>query len=233
MLSFFIVSLVIAQQPYAYRSEAAAISERPQYVLTANATAPTPKMKIARASSPVQPLPRKESLRDNLRDKSQIAGSGKSVGIKEKDLIRLPGAPVQPEVKPPPLSFPPVVKKEEKASLMKDSETVFFGFDSSFLRDSEKAKLDLLDKSAAYKITGYTCDIGTKVYNDALALRRAKAVAAYMGVHSVTEGRGKCCYVDLKNRPRNRRVEIKRLEATEGLGASGLTGRQRDEGEMF
>jgi len=107
------------------------------------------------------------------------------------------------EIEPP---SPLKVEPEEKVA-----ETVYFDFDSFKLKPSEKAKLDGLSKGLKYEITGYTCDIGPKDYNDRLALKRAESVKGYLGVSAEVRGKGKCCYVDLKDRSKNRRVEIKPL----------------------
>lgn len=117
--------------------------------------------------------------------------------------ITVPSKPIKieiPEVKPP--SFAPVeVKKVE--------ETVYFDFDSFKIRENEKGKLDRLPRDLKYEITGYTCDLGSKEYNDRLALRRAISVRDYLRVEAEVSGKGKCCYAESKNREKNRRVEIK------------------------
>ena len=89
-------------------------------------------------------------------------------------------------------------------------EIVFFGFDSYRIKCSEKVKLDRLklDRKGSYKIVGYTCDIGSKEYNDWLSLKRAEAVRDYLGVEAVVVGKGECCYLDPKVRSKNRRVEV-------------------------
>jgi len=109
-----------------------------------------------------------------------------------------------PQVQVKPLPFVKAEKEE------KSTETVYFDFDSFDLKPSEKAKLDSLSRDIQYKVTGYTCDIGEKDYNDRLALKRAGAVREYLGsLVKEVGGKGKCCYIDLKNRWKNRRAEIK------------------------
>lgn len=107
-----------------------------------------------------------------------------------------------------------VDKKPEPVKV--GQETVFFNFDSAFLKKSELEKLtNVIVPDAKYDITGYTCSIGDEDYNYRLALRRAQSVyqaflklgldAARMNV----TGKGKCCYADSdRENGRNRRVEV-------------------------
>jgi outer membrane protein OmpA-like peptidoglycan-associated protein len=118
-----------------------------------------------------------------------------------------------PYVPPPPVKRPIIsiedlvpVKKEKK--IEKIHEVIYFDFDSARIRESEKKKLDgLRFDGGKYTITGYTCDIGSKEYNDRLALRRARAVRDYLKVDAAVEGKGKCCYIS-KERSKNRRAEV-------------------------
>ena len=58
-------------------------------------------------------------------------------------------------------------------------------------------------------IAGYTDNIGTKAYNDELALKRAKSAEKYLGLkHIKLYGYGKCCYISKYNF-KNRRVVLK------------------------
>jgi outer membrane protein OmpA-like peptidoglycan-associated protein len=173
--------LFVGQEPYyIYHSENAYFKEAPAYVLKAQVPSQTPK-----TISPVKiskPEPKRETkpLRMDIRE------------------VKLP----QVQVKP----LPPVKPEKEE----KSTETVYFDFDSFELKPSEKAKLDSLSRDIQYKVTGYTCDIGEKDYNDRLALKRAGAVREYLGsLVKEVSGKGKCCYIDLKNRWKNRRAEVK------------------------
>ena len=73
---------------------------------------------------------------------------------------------------------------------------------------------DKVTMATPLQVTGYTCDLGSQAFNDALALRRAEAVADMLRPHGYTvpvvTGRGKCDYVstDAEKRHLNRRVEI-------------------------
>ncbi|WP_029523617.1 OmpA family protein [Persephonella sp. KM09-Lau-8] len=99
-----------------------------------------------------------------------------------------------------------------------DAVVVYFPFDSAKLTDKERKKLDLflrkITKHRNYrvKITGFTDKVGTKEYNDKLALKRAKAVASYLKSKNKrlkvsVSGFGKCCYVSEKDE-KNRRAEV-------------------------
>jgi outer membrane protein OmpA-like peptidoglycan-associated protein len=107
--------------------------------------------------------------------------------------------------------------------------TVLFDLDSSVLSDEERARLSSFVKSLDSEtragnlfVTGYTCDLGSKVHNDALAMKRAEAVEVYLrkaGLHAMwVTGTGKCCYAtkDPAKRYLNRRAEvtISKREAT-------------------
>jgi outer membrane protein OmpA-like peptidoglycan-associated protein len=106
---------------------------------------------------------------------------------------------------------------------------VLFGVNSSTLSDAEKARLSSFVKSLGAEtkagnlfVTGYTCDLGSKAHNDALAIKRAEAVESYLrkaGLHAMwVTGTGKCCYAtqDRGKRYLNRRAEvtISKREAT-------------------
>ncbi len=94
-----------------------------------------------------------------------------------------------------------------------------FDFDSAVLKDNETSKilasLNRMKRAGAVIVKGYTCNIGSKEYNDRLALQRAQAVAAYLEKHGVKPlgvvGDGKCCYVS-DDCNENRRVEVECLE---------------------
>lgn len=93
--------------------------------------------------------------------------------------------------------------------------TVLFKFDSSKITRGERAKLDEIAAKvlagASLSITGYTCTIGLKSYNQKLSEQRARAVADYFKGKGITVkdvgGKGECCQTSPINRL-NRRVEI-------------------------
>lgn len=98
--------------------------------------------------------------------------------------------------------------------------TVFFDFDSYILKKTEKQKLlkilpDLKKSNTVeIKVDGYTDKVGTKEYNDKLAVKRAMAVRKFLVAQGVRaekikiSGQGKCCYISDKDRE-NRRVEVR------------------------
>jgi outer membrane protein OmpA-like peptidoglycan-associated protein len=93
---------------------------------------------------------------------------------------------------------------------------VYFDLNSAEINAVEKKKLldsiRILKSGRDIEVTGYTCDLGTKDYNDELAIRRANSVGDLllreMSIPVVTlKGTGKCCYVS-DDKSKNRRVEI-------------------------
>jgi OmpA-OmpF porin, OOP family len=100
----------------------------------------------------------------------------------------------------------------------------FFDFDKAVLKPEGKAKLaDLADKVGGVNLevviaVGHTDSIGTDGYNQALSVRRAEAVKAYLvskGIESnrvYTEGKGESQAVadnkTKEGRAKNRRVEV-------------------------
>ena len=92
---------------------------------------------------------------------------------------------------------------------------VHFEFNSAEVSPEEvnrlKERSHDLKSSGAIEVLGYTCEIGSKEYNDDLAMKRAKAVARILEGMGLTDIRvkaeGKCCYVSDDN-AKNRRVEI-------------------------
>ncbi len=122
----------------------------------------------------------------------------------------------------------PVPGEETKAPCI--LTTIYFKLDSDRIRDSEMKKIrrDVVNqlkgkRDMKISVKGYTCELGTKQYNDKLAVRRAKAVATVLeeeGIHlAEVSGEGKCCYVSTEL-SRNRRSEV--VVQPEGAAAAGL-----------
>jgi outer membrane protein OmpA-like peptidoglycan-associated protein len=103
-------------------------------------------------------------------------------------------------------------KDEKKEDVSNIVGLIFFGFKTYILSDSEKKKLDQINKTRKYKVIGYTDSIGSSEFNNMLAILRANAVSDYLRNNGIVVeeslGRGKCCYVDLEDQSLNRRVEI-------------------------
>jgi OOP family OmpA-OmpF porin len=137
-------------------------------------------------------------------------------------------APPPPAAKPVPP--PPPKPVTEKVTFAAD---VLFDFDKSVLKPEGKAKLDdLVSKVKGTTLEviisiGHTDPIGNLKYNQALSVRRAEAVKAYLVSKGIepnriyTEGKGpsqlvkKCVQKDFKNfaeyvacNQPNRRVEV-------------------------
>jgi outer membrane protein OmpA-like peptidoglycan-associated protein len=96
-------------------------------------------------------------------------------------------------------------------------KTVYFPLNSSFISQTEKQKiLDALEspKGRDVKVTGYTCELGSKEHNDRLALSRARAVASILETNGLkptaVAGEGKCCYISV-DKEKNRRAEIQEI----------------------
>lgn len=109
--------------------------------------------------------------------------------------------------------------KREQGKLEKLA-TIHFKFNDASLSAQEQENLvklaalvkPQLGEGVAVKISGFTCDLGAKGYNDGLALRRAQAAGSFLQKQGVTLietiGTGKCCYLSETDRPANRRAEI-------------------------
>jgi len=144
-----------------------------------------------------------------------------AVAACDRDLMVVsdpPSVPVDPPA--PPAPKPPLVIDHPVTFAL----DVFFDFDKSVLKPEAKIRLDeLLGKLARtdYElviIVGHTDGIGGAAYNDALSLRRAAAVKAYLVSRKVepqriyTEGKGRTQPIadnrSAEGRAKNRRVEI-------------------------
>jgi len=149
-----------------------------------------------------------------------------------------PRPPLVPELSPPSIAlrfgndpdYAPESPKEtqgnRKVSALPVPEislekTIHFAFNSSEVHDRQG--LSLLAHALkcdpaliGVRVNGFTCDLGSKAYNDRLALRRAEAVAEILGEEGfrVVEiaGEGKCRYVQ-GERKRSRRAEISILRS--------------------
>jgi len=218
LLLFFMLFLG-QESNYRYNSENIIFTESPAFVATLERPVPTQKTQVPEKTVKIEKKAEAKPFRINvppyvqgdssifgkkvesdfLSIKEKITPPVKIEGRKSERVGSLPGGQAG-------------LPAQAAASGRKVTETVYFDFDSFVLKPEEKAKLDSLSKDTQYRVTGYTCDIGGRGYNDRLALNRARAVQNYLGsIVREVDGKGKCCYVDLKERWRNRRVEIKPL----------------------
>ncbi len=229
------ILLVCQQGSYTYSSENAIFRETEVFVLkNGSVSSPTAKTPL-----PARVEPGKAARSATRAPSAKVPVDPFKVIARELESRRPvdPGASVKPdsavsfskpEIKEKTLSWPPFVEKElveketvEKGTVKEETvkkeavereAVVYFDLGSYVLRDSEKEKLKMLPRGKRYEITGYTCDLGSKRINDELARNRALEVKKYLGSPSDAVGKGKCCYVDLKERWKNRRVEIRLLE---------------------
>jgi OOP family OmpA-OmpF porin len=140
--------------------------------------------------------------------------------------VEPPPAPVvvAPVVTPPPPPPPPPPKPMPRSEKATFSAHTLFDFDKSELKPEGKQALDQLMSQQAgidlevMVVVGHTDAIGTDEYNQALSLRRAASVKAYLTAKGApdqkvfTEGKGESQPVaDNKNaagRTENRRVTV-------------------------
>ena len=98
--------------------------------------------------------------------------------------------------------------------------TVFFGLNKYILVKKQQERLigiattikKRLGNGAKVKVAGYTCELGSKKWNDSLAKKRAKNVAAFLKKQGVplveAGGTGECCFESKADRKLNRRAEV-------------------------
>lgn len=105
---------------------------------------------------------------------------------------------------------------EEKANnhLSCEKNIVFFPLNESQIGNSERDQIRQFInciKGKEVRVTGYTCKIGSKSYNDTLAMERAHKVAGYLRQEGVVVkeiiGKGQQEYISSVDHV-NRRVEI-------------------------
>lgn len=130
-------------------------------------------------------------------------------------------APAPAAAAPAPVAAPAPAPAATKVTYAADA---FFDFDKAVVKPEGKAKLDdLAGKVGAINLevviaVGHTDSVGSSAYNQALSVRRAEAVKAYLvskGIESnrvYTEGKGLTQPVadnaTREGRAKNRRVEV-------------------------
>ena len=133
-------------------------------------------------------------------------------------------APKAVEAPPAPKAAPAPAPQAPAASKVTYAADAFFDFDKATLKPAGKAKLDdLVGKVKGINLeviiaVGHTDNVGSDVYNQKLAVKRAESVKAYLVSKGIeknriyTEGKGeKQPVADNKTtegRAKNRRVEI-------------------------
>ncbi len=102
------------------------------------------------------------------------------------------------------------VAQPPSQSVVSPLDTIHFHFDSASLLPNAKARLDTVDGSGGVRLAGYTCTIGSAVYNEKLSQRRADAVARYLSRRgiSILSATGYGESSTFPGHARNRRVEI-------------------------
>jgi outer membrane protein OmpA-like peptidoglycan-associated protein len=144
----------------------------------------------------------------------QLADTGNNTIIKETIKIKANNSiPINPAGMTVAANSSPF---EEKASsyLSCKKNIVFFPLNKSQISNSEKDQIKQFInciKGKEVKVTGYTCKIGGKFYNDKLATERALNVAGYLRQEGVVVkeiiGKGQQEYISGVDHV-NRRVEI-------------------------
>jgi OOP family OmpA-OmpF porin len=155
---------------------------------------------------------------DNL-----LTDAGMAKFVEDVFLTKKPAAPAPKAVTPPPAPAPAVLEGTNTEGIWVVDEA-YFDFDKSVVKPGA---FDYLNKIAdvlkahpeiTVKVQGHTDSTGTKAYNDALSIRRAKAVKTYLtdkGIHEdrlIIEGFGQSKPAAPnstdKGRSLNRRVEL-------------------------
>lgn len=172
----------------------------------------TPALLVAVETIPMKPI---EAIPSGLSPTPEQASSSAAVN---SDLMQVErSAPT-----------PTIIQHEMSAANTaitsnQRTTTVLFPLNSSLISQTEKQKiLDALEslKGRGVKVTGYTCDLGSKEHNDRLALSRARTVAGILETNGIkpaaVSGEGKCCYIS-GDKEVNRRAEIREIDQKEGL----------------
>jgi len=150
-------------------------------------------------------------LKSSTRDETSLG----KCDYAYRQLLRVPRDPVAPPPPPPP---PAQVCRATEPAL------VFFEFDSAFPTTGADETINFVIQNAAdcgwrtFTVIGHTDRAGSNAYNDALAMRRAQAVANTMAGSGIGQGaltvtamgeeQPRVPTADGVRNPQNRRVEI-------------------------
>jgi OmpA-OmpF porin, OOP family len=155
---------------------------------------------------------------DNL-----LTNAGMASFVKDNFLTKKPMAPAAKAVTPPPAPAPAVLEGTNTEGIWVVDEA-YFDFDESEIKPgafdylNEIAEVLKTHPEITVKVQGHTDNIGTKEYNEALSIRRAKAVKTYLTDRGINEdrlilegfGQSKPAVPNTTDRGRslNRRVEL-------------------------
>ncbi len=158
-------------------------------------------------------------------DKDCPPPTRKTLAIVELPVARKETTPVVAVVPP---TVPSVVRSDEPVTA-----TVLFAFGKDSPSADGQQALKRIAKIAAnfqrIELEGRTDDIGSKVYNDRLAQRRADFVHSWLLKHGVNaeivvRAEGLCCYLDTAptetSRRNNRRVEVRLVNRQDAVSNS-------------
>lgn len=171
---------------------------------------------------------------DNCPEKEHLNGIPRAVSVAVIKML-VPSeevAPATPHTANTTTEELPVSKctgteNNNNAECIPDTYTTYFALNSVVISTIEEARLKSFAQHIPSKridITGYTCEIGSKKYNDRLATRRAKAVADVLNSVGIDKdrmsvgGQGKCCFMG-QSKELDRRVEIKVREISNDKGS--------------
>jgi outer membrane protein OmpA-like peptidoglycan-associated protein len=174
-----------------------------------------------RSAPPTSPTPK---ARDSIAwiDRQFKTCSGNDCPtLTRKTLAVVVFPPTSKEAPPPiaevPKTVPPVVPTDETVTA-----TILFEYGKDTPSAAGQMSLNHLAAIAAnsthIELEGRTDDIGSKAYNDRLALRRAEFIRSWFLNHGVAaemvvRAEGLCCYLDTSPtetaRRNNRRVEVR------------------------
>jgi outer membrane protein OmpA-like peptidoglycan-associated protein len=174
----------------------------------------TKRIKLRVKSAPPITIKFSQTTNEKPVQEIQLADTGNNTIIKETLKIKANNSiPINPaEMTVTAVSSPS--EEKIKSHLSCKNNIVFFPLNVSRISNSEKDQIKQFInciKGREVKVTGYTCKIGGKFYNDKLAKERALNVAGYLRQEGVVVkeiiGRGQQEYISGVDHV-NRRVEI-------------------------
>jgi outer membrane protein OmpA-like peptidoglycan-associated protein len=174
----------------------------------------TKRIKLRVKSAPPITIKFSQTNNEKPAQEIQLAATENKTTIKETEKIKANNPiPINPAgMTVTAVSSPSEEKAKNHSSCKKN--IVFFPLNKSQISNSEKDQIKQFMnciKGREVKVTGYTCKIGGKFYNDKLATERALNVAGYLRQEGVVVkgiiGKGQKEYISGVDHV-NRRVEI-------------------------